>query len=301
MSKTGFFLVARGSLAHARFKPKGAFSAFEAWVWLIEAAAHSDCEVAVMNGTQREIIPLKAGQLTYSIRYLAKAWLWSPNRVQRFLDVLKTDRSVATQTDTPQTVITLCNWEKYQKPFDQADTQTNTQTDTQSNTNKKELERKKIYALPENGFADWYALYPKKKNPKAAQKAYSILMRSGVISESLLLQRTKAFAASWTNEPKARLQYCPYPSTWLNAGGYASEPDDGGGEKAPAPIDPRSFTDDQWSRRLSHFQQTQEWMDAWGPKPGAPGCLVHSHLLASQVLGPRLGKSAATLTSEVAA
>ena len=72
------------------------------------------------------------------------------------------DSSVATATDTPQTIITLCNYEKYQRPFSAADTATDTPTDTPTNTKKKELKEKKDRAPksePE-GFPDWYALYP---------------------------------------------------------------------------------------------------------------------------------------------
>lgn len=139
MSNRGFFLIARGLLKHPRFKPQGAFSSAEAMLWLIEAAAFVPRDVPIMVGTQRRIVHLERGQMTYSIRYLATAWRWSPNRVQRFLRDLANDGSVTTQTDTAQTIITLCNYEKHQSPFSHANTQMDTQSNTQTDTNKKEL------------------------------------------------------------------------------------------------------------------------------------------------------------------
>jgi hypothetical protein len=68
----------------------------------------------------------------------------------------------------------------------------------------------------------------------------------------------------------------------LNAGGYDDEPEGDGGEPAPV-VDPRSFTDDQWRRRLKPFQENGEWGENWGAKPGAPGCLVPSHLILTPI------------------
>src|SRR5271157_2452193 len=116
MSERGFYLVSRGMLDHPRFKPRGPFTQFEAWHWLIESAAYTSHEVPVSNGRNRQMVQLEPGQLTYSIRYLAEAWQWSDKRVQRFLSALQLDQSVTTQTTTGQTVITLCNWAKYQRP-----------------------------------------------------------------------------------------------------------------------------------------------------------------------------------------
>jgi hypothetical protein len=136
-----------------------------------------------------------------------------------------------------------------------------------------------------SGFDDWYAIYPKKKQPQAAKKAFAKVINSGAIPLEGLLAKTRAFAASWEARPKADRQFIPYPASWLNKGGYNDEPEgDGkGGEPAPAPIDPRSFDDAGWQRRLKYFHETETWIDAWGAKPGEPGCLVPSHLILTPV------------------
>ena len=40
MSNRGYILMSRQLLKHPRFKPRGPFSQFEAWYWLIESAAY---------------------------------------------------------------------------------------------------------------------------------------------------------------------------------------------------------------------------------------------------------------------
>lgn len=287
MSNRGYILVSRGLFKHPRFKPRGAFSQLEAWIWLIESAAHTACKVPVMLGHRREIITLQPGQLTYSIRFLAKAWRWSPNRVQRFLDDLAMDSSVDTATDTAQTLITLCNYEKYQRPFSAVDTATDTSTDTSTDTKKKELKEKKDRASPKSepeGFSDWYAIYPKKKQPQAAKRAFVKVIAGGLITLPVLMERTAAFAAAtnWPSLSEHDRKFIPYPASWLNSGAYDDAPD-GGGEPVSASIDPRSFTDDNWRRRLTYFHEAERWLDAWGPKPGEPGCLVPSHLILTPV------------------
>ena len=272
MSK-GYILLVRQLLRHPRFKPSGPFTEFEAWYWLIEAAAFAVCEVPVMNGNRREILTLQPGQLSHSIRFLARAWKWSPNRVQRFLRDLAMDRSVATQTDTAQTIITLCNWDKYQRPFREANTQTDTPTDTPTDTKKKELKELKRKNAHQ-GFADWWAIYPRKVSKAKAEKAFSKAVPT-LIALSSLMEKTRAFAASWKDRPRDELQYCPHPSTWLNDARYNDETNV---KPAPTASDPRTFTDAKWQKILAYAQENG-WSPGFGPKPGEPGCLVPSRLV----------------------
>ena len=69
MSK-GYFCLSASSCAILVSSPAGHLAQFEAWYWLIEAAAFAVCEVPVMNGDRREIITLQPGQLSHSIRFL---------------------------------------------------------------------------------------------------------------------------------------------------------------------------------------------------------------------------------------
>lgn len=279
----GYVLISRGLLKHPRFKPSGPLTQFEAWYWLIEAAAYAPRDVPVVNGTRGDVITLQPGQLSHSIRFLARAWNWSDKRVQRFLSALRSDQSVTTQTTTGQTVITLCNWGKYQTPFAVTTTQNATGATTQTTTKKKEIKEKKDIALSEKSFSDWYSIYPRKKSREAARRAYARVIASGDISESHLFAKTQAFANIWASEPPERRKFIPYPASWLNAGSYHDELDGGVAEAGPVARDARSFTDADWQKRLTYFHDSRTWLEVWGAKPGDPGCLVPPHLILNPV------------------
>jgi hypothetical protein len=144
------------------------------------------------------------------------------------------------------------------------------------------IDTKRLTAPSPTGFDDWYSIYPRKKNPQDAKKAFTKVINSGAITLDALMAKTRAFAASWQNEPKERRKFIPYPASWLNAGGYDDELD-GGTEPVPAARDPSSFTDADWQKRLTYFQDSKTWLDAWGAEPGKPGCVVPAHLILSPV------------------
>jgi len=101
-----------------------------AWIWLIENAAFATRKIFIGN----QEITLKRGQLCMSIRFLATAWHWKPARVQRYLKKLNEWNAIntarATPKDTAQTVVTICNYEKYQATPKKPDTATDTQPES---------------------------------------------------------------------------------------------------------------------------------------------------------------------------
>mgnify|MGYP003082062688 CR=1 FL=1 len=76
---------------------------------------------------------------------------------------------------------------------------------------------------PADGFAEWWAQYPKKVKKLDAEKAYRAALKRGVTPKGLLdgLQRQKATWKAKGTEP----QYIPYPATWLRAGSWEDELD----------------------------------------------------------------------------
>jgi hypothetical protein len=196
------------------------------------------------------------------------------------------------QTGQLQTVISICNYEVYQHGGTAKGPANGQAKGQQRASNGPEEEN--IISIRNNrglppgspaGFDDWYSVYPKKKQPQAAKRAFAKAIGSGAITLDALMAKTKAFAVAtnWAALSKRDRQFIPYPASWLNAGGYNDEPEGDGGEPAPAARDPRSFTDGDWQKRLTYFQESQTWLEAWGSKPGAPGCLVPSHLIVTPV------------------
>lgn len=82
----------------------------EAWAWLIENACWEETTVNI-NGTP---IKLQRGQLSYSQRYLERAWGWKSGRAKRFIDKLEKWSMIAAATAAGQQTITICNYCKYQ-------------------------------------------------------------------------------------------------------------------------------------------------------------------------------------------
>lgn len=303
--KGGYFMLPRGLLRNPAFKPKGAYTNAEAWLWMYEAAAFKPRDITVTNGRKTETIRLERGQLSYSVRYLAEAWGWSKAKVQRFLDETQNGTLTETHNETHQTVITICNYGVSDAVETDSETQNETQSDTQNETNKKEGRRTKVVrtkapAAPrgardssEQGFSDWYSVYPRRTQRAAALKAYRKIIAGGTISHDELMERTRRFAALWTRrlaDKPGDKQFIPYPASWLNKGGYDDRPEDEPGSPGrPLPIAPSpakvvaDFGDEDWRRNLDFYRRKQMWSAEWGPEPGKPNCLVPAHLLLSPV------------------
>ena len=102
--------MARGWQDHPLFA-REPYTRAQAWCWLIEMAAWKPTKKEIGGKT----ITLKRGQLSYSTRYMAKAWRWGGEaKVRRFLCVLVEWENIAVSTDAGQTIITICNYNKYQ-------------------------------------------------------------------------------------------------------------------------------------------------------------------------------------------
>ena len=80
----------------------GRYSKFEAWHFLIGNAAFAETAV------------LGRGELGASVRFLAEVWGWNRMAVHRFLGQLEERDMIRTKYGTDGTVISICNYDKYQ-------------------------------------------------------------------------------------------------------------------------------------------------------------------------------------------
>lgn len=110
MSERGVFAVDRGIWDHPSLA-KEPFTEREALMWMFGAAAFKPMRIRVGSVS----VNLLRGQLAHSLRFMADKWDWSEPRVRRFLTRLKTDAVVTVSTDAGVTVITVCNYNKYQR------------------------------------------------------------------------------------------------------------------------------------------------------------------------------------------
>ncbi|MHC2255108.1 hypothetical protein ACVILK_004800 [Bradyrhizobium embrapense] len=110
MSERGVFAVDRGIWDHPSFANEP-LTEREAWVWLIAEASFK----ARTKRIGSVVLELQRRQVAASLRFMAGKWQWSEPRVRRFLKRLKSDAMIDASTDAGITVITLCNYDKYQK------------------------------------------------------------------------------------------------------------------------------------------------------------------------------------------
>lgn len=115
---SGFVVMHREAADHPLFA--GDTARLGAWAWLIMNACWKPARIRI-KGT---IVELQRGELSFSTRYLAEAWGWSKSRVDRFLSDLRDEGMISTRSKIGalsgttagqgQSIITICNYAKYQ-------------------------------------------------------------------------------------------------------------------------------------------------------------------------------------------
>lgn len=127
MSDIGFFAVHRGVWDHPSFAPEP-FTEREAWFWMLSSAAWECKSVRV----GRAVVELKRGQLAFSLRFLAEKFRWSEARVRRRITRMISDALIEVKSTREATLITICNYDKYQLSRRTDDTSSDAPTEVKS-------------------------------------------------------------------------------------------------------------------------------------------------------------------------
>ena len=135
MSERGVFAVDRGIWDHPSFANEP-LTEREAWQWLIGEASFK----ARTKRVGSSVVQLERGQVAASLRFMADKWQWNEPRVRRFLKRLKTDAMINAQSDAGITVITICNYNKYQKVSLPRDAASDAQTDAAATQQRRKVE-----------------------------------------------------------------------------------------------------------------------------------------------------------------
>lgn len=107
--KIGYVALYRSIQEHWTYTAE-AFSKGQAWVDLILSANHTERKILMGN----ELILIKRGQLVTSELKLMKKWKWSKTKVRNYLLTLQKDNMIIKDSDSKKTIITICNYDKYQ-------------------------------------------------------------------------------------------------------------------------------------------------------------------------------------------
>lgn len=105
---TGFVALHRQAAAHHLFA--GNVARFGAWCWLMANACWRPTRFSVAGKT----ITLDRGQICASRTQLSDVWGWSPSAVERFLRRLQAEQMIERETGQGRSIITICNYAKYQ-------------------------------------------------------------------------------------------------------------------------------------------------------------------------------------------
>lgn len=95
---TGWISIDRSIQNHWLFKEKRTFSKFEAWIYLLMEANHSEAKVPIGN----QIVTVERGQRLTSILTLSDLFNWSRFKVKTFLDLLESDGMLEVKTTSNQ-------------------------------------------------------------------------------------------------------------------------------------------------------------------------------------------------------
>ncbi|EUY99774.1 primosome subunit DnaD [Staphylococcus aureus M0439] len=107
---TGWISIDRSIQNHWLFKEKRTFSKFEAWIYCLMKASHSEAKVPIGN----QIVTVERGQRLTSILTLSDLFNWSRFKVKTFLDLLESDGMLEVKTTSKYTLITIVNYDFYQ-------------------------------------------------------------------------------------------------------------------------------------------------------------------------------------------
>lgn len=222
------------------------FTQREAFLWFVTEASWKDRPRRVGES----VVNLKRGELAASVRFMAKAWQWTPAKVQRFLEKLKSSEKICLKTDTGLTVISVCKYDQYQNKPNSTDTgpiQDRYTTDTNENKGVIRGKEKKDISSDPDGFDEFWNVVPRKDAKGAARKAFKAAIKKASLSD--IVSGMRAYAKSRDGQdPK----YTAMPSTWLNAERWL----DG---KSPS-VQPARTT--QPDETLLHFEAEQERRNA---------------------------------------
>ncbi len=89
---------------------KETFSKGQAWIDLLLSASFKDNKFLLGN----QLIVIKRGSFVTSILKLSERWEWSRHKVSSFLNQLESDAMLTHKRDTKKTIITICNYDRYQ-------------------------------------------------------------------------------------------------------------------------------------------------------------------------------------------
>ena len=160
----GYISLHRKVMQNFLFKEKRSFSRFEAWLFLLMNANHSDNKVLLGN----QLIEVKKGSFITSEIKLMAEFQWSKSKLRAFLTLLESQSMIEKITDSKKTTLTIVKYSDYQelqttkKPEKNHErTAKELQSDTNNNGNNYNNENNSLGII-----------IPKEEKPKRASRKF---------------------------------------------------------------------------------------------------------------------------------
>lgn len=273
MSEHGVFAVDRGIFSDPDFAPEP-FTEREAFLWLVSEAAWKPHT----RRQGRAMIKLERGQLCHAVRFMADIWKWSKSRVDRFLTRLKNRDMIKINSGTKISIISICNYEIYQRVSLPERDKVGTESGTAAGQSWDKLEykeNKEYIILTRERECDPMALseaLEKAGNGRITIQSLMVvgeiieLIANGVSLEIDILPTISAISSKLNKQ--VSLSY------FIGAIRSAYEKRVAAGSGLPKQK-PLSTTNDDWEKRLKYARRMRLWSEAeYGPPPGRNGCQV---------------------------
>lgn len=188
------------------------FSEREAWVWMISEASFVDRRKRVGD----LIVHLDRGDLALSSRFAASVWGWTDSKVRRYLKRLEKLEMILAKTDAGVTVVSICNYEKFQsgeQAGDAVPTQDRRRTD--ANYKKDEIRMKEGEEIEANASykktrgsrlsSDWFL--PKDWGEWAVSEGCSV---------DMIRSEADKFRDYWVSKAGSSATKVDWQATWRN-------------------------------------------------------------------------------------
>lgn len=110
MSEQGYIYLDRSLCNHWLWQCT--FSEGQAWIDILYSANFKEQK---QMDRYKKLEVIKRGSFVTSLSILSSKWRWGRRRVQSFLQLLEQDGMITVRSDSRGTLITVCNYDKYQK------------------------------------------------------------------------------------------------------------------------------------------------------------------------------------------
>ena len=189
------------------------------WAWMCDTAVWEDTRIR-FNG---QMMGLQRGQLITTIRFLVNGFGLGFQVTRTLLETLELEGMINTQTNTRGTIITICNYEKYQQGEETKITPSITRPSHAHhtpNTNNKQLNN--INNLNKESiisdFEEFWRICPRKVGRGKAEEKYKIARRNA--DKETIETAMKLHAKEMKGKDT---EFIPHPATWLHQKRYLDE------------------------------------------------------------------------------